>query len=69
MDYHMPKMDGYKATKTLNRLIKDREISNTMIIACSADITKANYKKCKENDFDLLIGKPIDKVYLKKLLN
>ena len=56
----MPKMNGYEATKILKNLIRNGIISNIYVIGCSADITKSNYKKCKENYFDTLIGKPIE---------
>ena len=69
MDCHMPKMNGYEATKTLKNLIKERKISDTIIIACSADISKANHKKCLESGCELLIGKPIEKLFLQNFLN
>jgi len=42
----MPIMDGYAATKKLSKLFDQNKLSPIPIIACTADVSKDNVKKC-----------------------
>ena len=51
MDCNMPIMDGYCATKKLVSLFKAKKLKRIPIIACTADASKDNIKKCEEMGF------------------
>jgi PAS domain S-box-containing protein len=56
MDIHMPKMDGYEATKQIRKKLKN----NTPVIAMTASAKIGDNKKCFEVGMDDYITKPFD---------
>ena len=69
MDCQMPIMDGYKATKILKKMMRDREIKETPIIALTANNRdEAHNKLCKSVGMDGVAGKPLNPEEIKKFL-
>jgi len=57
LDIHLPYEDGYEA---LNKLRGSSRFADTLIVAVTADATRANMQRAREAGFDGFIGKPID---------
>ena len=58
MDLHMPKMDGFTATK----LIRESEVStkkHLLIIGVTADALSSSWEQCREAGMDDIISKPV----------
>ena len=65
----MPVMDGFKATKYIKGMIKEKQIENINIIAITADFIDQKLKdKCVKFEFDELICKPVRKHVLVDVL-
>ena len=65
----MPLMNGYTACIKLKDLIREGKVDDMKIVACTADTSSFNVKKCKECQFDQMINKPVIKTILANLLN
>ena len=59
MDCNMPIMDGFEATRVLKKRIKNNEIPDMKIIACTALHEGKYKKKCLEAGMDYYLAKPI----------
>ena len=64
----MPIMDGYFACRKLKEYIQHGVLQNTKIVACTADVTENNIKKCKDSGFEDIFLKPILKDKLIQIL-
>lgn len=67
MDYHMPSMNGYDATRNIRE--HERKIEkpfNTPIIAMTADVMPGTEEKCLKVGMNDYIAKPIDENVLRK---
>ena len=67
MDIQMPVMDGYEATKAIREL-KDKDISETPIIAMTANAFKEDVDAALKAGMQAHIAKPIDIAVLMKTL-
>uniref|UniRef100_UPI00404A11AD PAS domain S-box protein n=2 Tax=Flavobacterium sp. TaxID=239 RepID=UPI00404A11AD len=56
MDIQMPEMNGFEATEHIRKTMK----LTIPIIALTADVTSADFQKCKELGMNDYISKPID---------
>ncbi len=68
MDVHMPKMDGFEATKIIRQLEKSAGW-HTPIIAVTALSTDADKQKCLDSGMDDHVAKPISREILYAKLN
>ncbi|MCP4986555.1 MAG: response regulator [Colwellia sp.] len=59
MDLHLPVEDGYDA---LARIRSDPRLSETLVIAVTADANPASLEKTMRAGFDGFIGKPVDPI-------
>ena len=59
MDCNMPIMDGYSATKIIIELINKGELRELPIIACTADVSNNNKKRCLKIGFNEVLFKPV----------
>ncbi|MFH0781659.1 MAG: PocR ligand-binding domain-containing protein [Pseudomonadota bacterium] len=57
MDLLMPGMDGYEA---LREIKKDAELTDIVILAVSASVSKDEEQQCRLAGFDDFVGKPLD---------
>ena len=48
MDCNMPIMDGYEACFKIKELEKLGKLQKSYIVACTADISEFNLKKCQK---------------------
>ena len=64
MDWHMPVMDGFAATK----MIRDLGYTQVKIIALTANAMKEDKDLCLSNGFDDYISKPVSLRRLRELL-
>ena len=67
MDIHMPKMDGYEATKKI-RSSSLENAGKIPIIAMTANVFREDIDKCLAAGMDNHIGKPIERENMMKLL-
>lgn len=65
MDVHMPKKNGYEATKEIRQLEQSKR---TAIIALTAGIFNKEKKKCIESGMDDYISKPINPIHLQQAI-
>jgi len=65
MDIHMPKMDGYQATKEIRNTLKD----NTPIIALTASARISDNQLCYDVGMNDFISKPFDPEVLLQKIN
>lgn len=68
MDYQMPIMDGIETTKSILNLIKKAEIKDTIIIGCTAFVSKDDVLKCYDAGMKEVIYKPLNKNIIKSVL-
>jgi len=68
MDLRMPEMDGYKTTKWIRNIEKEKGLSNIPIFALSASATKKEVQKCLNSGCNEHLSKPIHKQYLYNLI-
>jgi CheY-like chemotaxis protein len=66
MDIHMPRLDGFQATKLIREA--EKGIKHTPIIALTAIALPGDREKCLENGMDDYIAKPFVKDDLTKIL-
>ncbi len=67
MDINMPVMDGFKATKLIRDMEKNKGL-HTPIVAMTAYTMEADREKCLQAGMDYYISKPIDPAELYKIL-
>ena len=60
MDCHMPKMDGYQATRKIRELETERNLKPTQIIAMTASILREDRDLCMEAGMNDFTTKPVD---------
>jgi CheY-like chemotaxis protein len=68
MDINMPIMNGFEATKALNKLKLEGKISNTPIIAVTAQSETSMIEQCKQLGINKCVFKPVKMVELKELI-
>lgn len=61
MDYHMPGMDGLKATMAIRALESELNIQKTPIIIVTADAMKETFEKCLAAGVDDYVTKPVSR--------
>ena len=66
MDIHMPRLDGFQATKLIREA--EKGIKHTPIIALTAIALPGDREKCLDNGMDDYIAKPFVKEDLTKIL-
>lgn len=59
MDCNMPILDGYEATKILNKRMKNKEIPSIPIVACTAFTQESDKQKAFESGMNFHCVKPI----------
>ena len=59
MDCNMPILNGYDACVELKRKMNEGIIRVTKVVACTADLSEDNNRKCKKAQFDEMLSKPI----------
>ena len=69
MDCRMPVMDGFEATVRIRKKLEQFGGTNTVIIALTADATRATEKKCRQVGMDGYLLKPLDTIQLQKMLD
>jgi len=69
MDLQMPLMEGYAITKTLRDLVKQNKISDTPIVALTANDSIDDRKTCSEFGMRDYLTKPIKDSELTRVLN
>jgi CheY-like chemotaxis protein len=60
MDCHMPKMDGYEATRLIRQLESEQNLKPTQIIAMTANANLEDRKLCMAAGMNDFTTKPID---------
>ncbi|MEM1179189.1 MAG: response regulator [Acidobacteriota bacterium] len=68
MDCHMPKMDGYEATRRV-RAHASGPNSHTPILALTASVLDEDRERCQEAGMDAVLSKPISQLELKLALH
>ena len=69
MDYNMPIMNGFDATRVLKAKIEKGEISKIPIVACTAVLNEKEMQLISEIGFDDSCQKPISKDKIEKIVN
>jgi len=69
MDCQMPVLDGYETTKELKKLMKEKKIPHTPIVALTANNSLSDKKKCFESGMCDHLSKPLKDSDLKTILN
>eukprot|EP00742_Colponemidia_sp_Colp-10_P003922 GILJ01004180.1.p1 GENE.GILJ01004180.1~~GILJ01004180.1.p1 ORF type:complete len:792 (-),score=70.36 GILJ01004180.1:377-2752(-) len=69
MDCQMPVMDGHEATTQILAFCRRNNMSPVPIIGLTADISRANIKKCKACGMLYVLSKPVRQKELEKYLN
>ena len=68
MDLRMPYMDGFETTQHI-RLLPDKTIASTKIVAFTGDVMKETVQKCLDNGMDDVIAKPVDIAEINRVLS
>ena len=68
MDLSMPVMDGFQATLALKEMMRNEEIQNIPIVACTAFVDNERTEKCYEVGMVGRISKPVNKNKLREVL-
>jgi len=68
MDLHMPKVDGFDATKKIREYEKSKKLPAVKIYGLSADDDKDTISKCSSCGMQSLLKKPLKKDALSKLM-
>ncbi len=68
MDCQMPEMDGFEASMILCDMKKKGEMTDTPIIALTANAMKGDRERCLESGMNDYITKPLRKVALRNIL-
>ena len=68
MDCQMPIMDGYEATRSIIKLVKDKGLTPPRIVAITGNV-EHNFKKMAQDcGMDELFEKPVQAYQLKQVL-
>jgi len=68
MDYQMPEMDGFEATRKIRALEKERSMQPTTIIAMTANAMQRDRESCLQAGMDDYVSKPVDMARLQAVL-
>ena len=68
MDCNMPIMNGFEASKLINKMIKHKEIPRIPILALTANVSIKDIEDCKQSGMDHYLSKPVSKKDLKEML-
>ena len=68
MDIDMPGKDGYETANEIKKLYNEYNIDQLKIVACSGYSNADEEKNCINSGMDYYLSKPVDKVYLKRIL-
>jgi signal transduction histidine kinase/CheY-like chemotaxis protein/HPt (histidine-containing phosphotransfer) domain-containing protein len=60
MDCHMPKVDGFEATRRIRKLQKDEDLPHTPIVALTADVMPETPELVRDAGMDDYLSKPFD---------
>ncbi len=69
MDIHMPRMDGYEATREIRSGHSAVKNPHIPIIAMTANALQGDRQKCLDTGMDDYISKPIDVMQVERILN
>lgn len=70
MDVHMPKMDGYEATRTIRTLEHSGDLHRVLpIVALTANAMEGDEEKCLEAGMDGYLSKPFNQQQLARVLS
>jgi len=65
----MPILNGFEATKSIRKLIEERQINKLNIVGTTANVIDRSLKKnCIKTGFDDIISKPIMRKDLRKII-
>ena len=68
MDYNMPIMDGFEATRILKTKMRNKEIDPISIVTCTAFLTEDDKIRANEYGVDAFCMKPINKEKIADIL-
>ena len=68
MDCHMPKMDGFSATRQIRQIEKIQARNRMPVIALTADVQKGIQEQCKDAGMDDYLSKPFHQDQLGEVL-
>ena len=68
MDCNMPIMNGFEASKTIKKMIEQKEIPKIPILALTANVSIKDIEDCKKSGMDYYLSKPVSKKNLKEML-
>ena len=68
MDCHMPRMDGFEATRRLRRLEAEHRLQRLPVIAHTASCMPEEVTRCHEAGMDDLLAKPVQLVHISSML-
>jgi len=69
MDCQMPVMDGFEACKILREMMRNNEIPNVPIIACTANTSERDIERCFESGMVDYLSKPLLTRNIRNILN
>mgnify|MGYP000937290318 CR=1 FL=1 len=69
LDCQMPILDGFETSKIVKKMIKNGEIDEVKIIACTAFVQKSDEARAREAGMDDFCTKPINFVVIKEKLS
>ena len=69
MDCHMPKMDGYEASREIKKMMKGNKIAVCPIIAFTANSGESDKDKCTSAGMDDFLSKPVQMGDIKEMLS
>ena len=68
MDYQMPLMDGVQTTEKIMELIEKNELTESVVIGCTAFVSKDEILNCYSAGMKEVIFKPLNKNIIKSIL-
>lgn len=68
MDCQMPILDGYQACQQIRNAIRQQNLVQPYIVACSGDVADDHLSKAWNHQFDEIIPKPVSVENLKAVL-
>lgn len=69
MDCQMPVMDGFESTRQIRAIEKNKNLTRTPIIACTANSFEKDQFNCAEAGMDGFLPKPVKSEQLLKIIN